>query len=108
MGVEPKPMQENVSSVGIDTPGEVDDELFDQWIGGLLQDKGADLIRFKGILARRCQNAPLVFHGINTRFWASVHPQQTWQEGQQRRCMLNFIGNDLNREELIGGFMKCI
>jgi len=106
--VEPKPMQENMNSVGIDTPGEVDNELFAEWIGRLLHEKGADLIRFRGIVAQRGQNAPFVFHGMHMRFWGSTHSRQTWQEGEQRRCRFNFIGKKLNREELIGGFMKCV
>merc|ERR1712060_352575 len=42
---------ERVSSVGIDVPGEVVQQKLNAWISGLLNDKGVDLFRSKGVLA---------------------------------------------------------
>jgi G3E family GTPase len=40
-----------VTSVGIDLPGELDEDKLNAWLGDLLRTKGADIFRSKGILA---------------------------------------------------------
>jgi len=99
---------DRVSSVGIDTAGEVDKAKLDQWIGMLMQEKGVDLFRYKGILAVKGESAPFVFQGIHMLFSGSPHTQKVWEPDEERRCKFTFIGKHLNREELVGGFMKCM
>jgi G3E family GTPase len=41
----------SISSVGIEREGLCDMQLLQQWLGGLLRDKGADLFRSKGVLS---------------------------------------------------------
>eukprot|EP00882_Tetradesmus_deserticola_P012086 GHRQ01012803.1.p1 GENE.GHRQ01012803.1~~GHRQ01012803.1.p1 ORF type:complete len:226 (+),score=107.14 GHRQ01012803.1:32-709(+) len=45
-----------ISSVGIERAGECDMDKLQQWLGGLLRDKGADLFRSKGVLAVQGSN----------------------------------------------------
>jgi len=99
---------ESVSSVGIDTPGEVDKAKLDQWIGYMMQEKGTDLFRYKGVLAVKGDNKPFVFQGIHMLFSGSPHTERVWEADEERRCKFTFIGKNLNREELVGGFMKCM
>ena len=40
-----------VVSVGLERPGELDLDKANAWIGALLQERGADIYRMKGILA---------------------------------------------------------
>lgn len=42
---------ESVTSVGIECPGECDQERLNAWIGGLLRERGTDIFRTKGVLA---------------------------------------------------------
>jgi G3E family GTPase len=41
----------SISSVGIEREGLCNMDLLQQWLGGLLREKGADLFRSKGVLA---------------------------------------------------------
>ena len=40
-----------IETVGFDLPGEVDELAVNKWLVGLLQDRGPDLYRMKGVLA---------------------------------------------------------
>eukprot|EP00931_Biecheleriopsis_adriatica_P023674 TRINITY_DN148_c0_g1_i2.p1 TRINITY_DN148_c0_g1~~TRINITY_DN148_c0_g1_i2.p1 ORF type:complete len:460 (-),score=138.87 TRINITY_DN148_c0_g1_i2:259-1638(-) len=95
-----------VSSVGIDVPGEVVQQKLNGWISWLLQEKGVDLFRSKGVLAVKGMKEKYVFQAIHMLFANSN--QGSWEPGEERRCKMVFIGKNLNREELTSGFMKCI
>merc|ERR1712003_91276 len=95
-----------VSSVGIDVPGEVVQQKLNEWISWLLKEKGVDLFRSKGVLAVKGMKEKFVFQAIHMLFANSQ--EGTWEEGEERRCKMIFIGKNLNREELTSGFMKCM
>mmetsp|Transcript_16634 Transcript_16634/g.35162 ORF Transcript_16634/g.35162 Transcript_16634/m.35162 type:complete len:458 (+) Transcript_16634:61-1434(+) len=95
-----------VSSIGIDVQGEVDQNSLNDWLGWLLKERGADLFRTKGVLAVKGLKEKFVFQAVHMAF--SGAPQKPWAEGEERFCRLIFIGKNLNREELLSGFTKCI
>jgi G3E family GTPase len=97
---------EHVSSVGIDVAGEVDQAKLDEWIGWLLKERGTSLFRHKGVLAVKGAPEKYVFQGIHMMF--TNKREKFWEEGEERRCKMCFIGKDLNREELTTGFMACM
>merc|ERR1719248_363987 len=87
-----------VSSVGIDVEGEVVQQKLNQWIGWLLREKGTDLFRSKGVLAVQGMKQKFVFQAIHMLFANSM--EGSWGPNEERRCMMVFIGKNLNREEL--------
>jgi len=95
-----------VSSVGVDVPGEVDNDKLQEWIGWLLKEKGVDLFRSKGVLAVKGMKDRFVFQAIHMLFANSQG--KPWQADEEKRCKMIFIGKNLNREELTSGFMKCM
>jgi len=97
---------DRVSSVGVDIAGEVDKEKLNKWIGWLLQEKGVDLFRSKGILAVRGMQNRFVYQAIHMLFKNSEG--KPWKEGEERRSKMVFIGKNLNRDELTNGFMACL
>merc|ERR1712084_15193 len=97
---------DRVSSVGIHVPGEVDQEKLNEWIGWLLREKGVDLFRSKGVLSVKGMKDRFVFQAIHMLFANSTGCP--WEDGEERRCKMIFIGKNLNREELTSGFMQCI
>jgi len=97
---------DRVSSVGVDIAGEVDKEKLNKWIGWLLQEKGVDLFRSKGILAVRGVQNRFVYQAIHMLFKNSEG--KPWKEGEERRSKMVFIGKNLNRDELTNGFMACL
>merc|ERR1712039_435504 len=95
-----------VSSIGIDIPGEVVQQKLNDWISWLLREKGVDLFRSKGVLAVKGMKQKFVFQAIHMLFANSQ--QGSWEDDEERRCKMIFIGKNLNREELTSGFMKCM
>ena len=96
---------EDVASVGITMPGDVDGKRLNDWIGALLAKKGQDIFRCKGVLAVRGSDKRLVFQGVHMTFDATF--DQPWG-GAPRTNIFVFIGRNLNREELVGGFKSCL
>merc|ERR1712070_1309849 len=95
-----------VSSVGIEIKGEVVQQKLNEWISWLLREKGVDLFRSKGVLAVKGMKQKFVFQAIHMLFANSQ--QGEWQEGEDKRCKMVFIGKNLDREELTSGFMNCM
>lgn len=97
---------DRVSSVGFHVSGEVDQSRLNDWIGWLLREKGGDIFRTKGILAVQGMKDKFVFQAVHMAF--SGAPQKPWADGEERECKLTFIGKNLNRQELVDGFMECL
>jgi len=87
-----------VASVGIERDAEVHQGKLDEFIRWLMQAKGPDLYRSKGVLAVKGLPYKFVFHAVHMQFGGK--PQDRWEEGEKRCCKMVFIGKNLNREEL--------
>ncbi|MYT30402.1 MULTISPECIES: GTP-binding protein [unclassified Streptomyces] len=95
-----------VTSVGIDLPGELDEDRLNRWLGDLLRTKGVDLFRSKGILALGGAPRQYVFQGVHMLLDGEFG--RAWREGEERRNRLVFIGRNLDREALERGFAGCL
>ena len=94
-----------VSSVGIASPGDLDEKKFNNWLGQLLREKGTDIFRMKGILSISGQSDRFVFQGVHMLF--DGRPDKPWGS-EERSNQLVFIGRNLNRKELVEGFNSCL
>jgi G3E family GTPase len=96
---------EEVSSVGITTPGDLDPQKLNDWIGKLLQTKGNDIYRSKGILSVKGTPKRLVFQGVHMLFDAKFDTE--WGDTPRSNTLV-FIGKDLDRAALTAGFNACM
>lgn len=96
----------DVSSVGIVVEGNLSIKKFNQWISELLQNKGQDLYRMKGILSIQGDPNRQVFQGVHMQL--DAEPGKPWASDDVRMNKLVFIGKNLNREELTTGFKNCL
>jgi G3E family GTPase len=96
---------EEVSSVGITIPGDLDKRKFNQWMSGLLQSQGADIFRMKGVLSLKGEKDRFVFQGVHMLF--DGRPDRPWKDAE-RRNQLIFIGRNLDRNQLNEGFKACL
>ena len=96
---------EEVTSVGITTPGELDLEKFQEWLRELLANKGVDIFRMKGILSFQGMKERYVFQGVHMLF--DGRADRPWGN-EARKNTLIFIGRHLDREELNAGFNACL
>ena len=97
---------DDVTSVGISTPGELDGKKLNTWIGELLRTKGNDLYRMKGVLSVKGSARRLVFQGVHMLFDAKL--DRDWKPGEPRTNTLVFIGKNLDRAALNEGFKTCL
>ena len=96
---------EGVYSTSFEVSRPIDMQKFQQWIGTLLQEKGADLLRTKGILDVEGDDRRFAFQAVH--MMADGDFIGNWPEGAPRRSRLVFIGRDLNRPQLRRGFEAC-
>jgi G3E family GTPase len=96
----------DVSSVGICVAGELDGKKLNDWISQLLATKGGDIFRMKGVLVVKGTKKRLVFQGVHMLFDAKF--DREWADGENRTNTLVFIGKNLDRAALTGGFKACL
>jgi G3E family GTPase len=94
-----------VTSVGINLPGDLDPKRLNAWIGELLQTQGPDIFRMKGILSLAGDPRRFVFQGVHMVF--DGRPDRPWG-AEPRHNALVFIGRHLDRAALEAGFRSCL
>jgi G3E family GTPase len=95
-----------VSSVGIVAPGDLDVKRFNAWLLDLIQTKGPDIYRMKGVLSLKGDPRRHVFQGVHMQL--DVESSKPWRPGEERGNKLIFIGRHLDRAALTAGFKKCL
>ncbi len=96
---------DEVSSVGISLPGDLDYEKVNKWLGEILQNKGADIFRMKGILSIKNQPNRFVFQGVHMLF--DGNPEKPWGD-RNRESNIIFIGRNLERSFFEDGIRSCL
>eukprot|EP01063_Lacrimia_lanifica_P004454 TRINITY_DN1249_c0_g3_i2.p3 TRINITY_DN1249_c0_g3~~TRINITY_DN1249_c0_g3_i2.p3 ORF type:complete len:150 (+),score=66.17 TRINITY_DN1249_c0_g3_i2:725-1174(+) len=71
----------------------------------LLREKGADLFRYKGVLACKGMAEKFIFQGVGMLFSGGFSPIE-WGD-ETRECRFVFIGRNLDTKELIAGVEAC-
>ncbi len=94
-----------VNSVSFEVSKPIDAEKFNAWISQLLQTKGQDLLRTKGILYYAGDNRRFAFQAVH--MIADGDYIGEVKEGDPRKSKIVFIGRDLNRPQLRRGFEAC-
>jgi G3E family GTPase len=94
-----------VNSVSFEVSRPIDAEKFNVWINQLLQSKGQDLLRTKGILHYAGDNRRFAFQAVH--MIADGDYIGDVKEGDPRKSKIVFIGRDLNRPQLRRGFEGC-
>lgn len=96
---------DDVTSVSFVSDTPLDMERFQAWFGRLLQIRGQDILRSKGILDFAGLDERYVFQGVHMLMDGS--PMGAWPEGKPRSSRVVFIGRDLDSMGLKEGFEAC-
>ena len=96
---------EEISSMSFTVSKPIDPQKFNAWIGTVLNTKGADLLRTKGILDYAGEDRRFAFQAVH--MIADGDFIGPWKEGEARQSRIVFIGRDLNRPLLRRGFESC-
>ncbi len=98
--------EDEVRSLSITADRPVDPDRFQKWMGALLQIKGGDIFRSKGILAIDGAPRRYVYQGVHMMMdsdWGTP-----WKDGEKRSSKLVFIGRNLDGDNLQRGFDDCL
>ena len=96
---------DDVRSMSFEVEAPIDPEKFNAWIGLLLQEKGQDLLRTKGILHYQGDDRRFAFQAVHMIADGDfIGPAK---DGDARVSRLVFIGRNLNRPQLRRGFEGC-
>lgn len=95
---------DDVKSISLVADAPLDLDKFQTWFGQLLQTRGQDILRSKGILDFKGEEDRYVFQGVHMLMDGA--PMGAWPEGS-RQSRLVFIGRDLDTMGLEDGFAAC-
>jgi G3E family GTPase len=95
-----------VGSIGLTDARALDPNKVNEWLSYLLQSRGADILRMKGVLNLKGENRRYVFHGVHMVFDGQL--ERPWSADAPRRSRLVFIGRNLDRHEFEAGFESCV
>ncbi len=97
---------ETVKSFAIVESGALDGQKLNNWLSNLLQTKGVDIFRMKGILNIAGEEDRFVFQGVHMLF--DGKPDRPWKEEETRNNELVFIGRNLDEAQLREDFKQCL
>jgi hypothetical protein len=97
---------ETVTSVACKLDGEMNVEMMSRWIQRVITEDGANLYRYKGLLAVKGKDEKFVFQGVGMLFTGSFEGK--WKKDEKRESRFVFIGKDLDAEFLKYGFEACV
>lgn len=95
-----------VSSVSIVSEGLLDLDEVDDWLERLIEEKGDDLYRMKGVLNVNGYEQRYVFQGVHSILDGC--PGKAWGSDEKRINKLVFIGKNLDETALRKGFKGCL
>ena len=95
----------SITSIGISDVRPLHPDKVNDWLSYLLQSRGQDILRMKGVLSFRGEPRRYVFHGVHMVFDGQL--ERPWGDAE-RTNRLVFIGRNLDRNELEAGFESCI
>jgi G3E family GTPase len=101
----PAHQHESVQSVALTFEGTLDGEKVDDWLTALLQTRGDDIFRTKGILSVAHSGQKIIVQAVhrqlNSRYGAD------WGQ-QARQNAIVFIGRNLDKQVLEEGLKACL
>jgi len=95
-----------VSSTSTKFEGYLNVKKLDRWISKIIEQHGANLFRYKGVLSVAGMERKFVFQGVGMLF-SGGFVNATWAPEEKRECRFVFIGRDLDKKALNDGFMAC-
>ena len=95
----------DVETFSVRIVGELDRGLVEAAAREIAADHGADLLRWKGVLAIAGNDRRVALQGVHRIF--EMHDLDRW-EGPHRDSRVVFIGKNLDRDRLAGCLQRCV
>ena len=94
----------DVETCSVRISGELDRQMVQEAAREIAADYGADLLRWKGVLAIAGNDRRVALQGVHRIF--EIHDLDRW-EGPHRDSRAVFIGKNLNRDQLARRLQRC-
>jgi G3E family GTPase len=96
----------DITSAAIRMAGAVDGNALNAWLNRLVQEKGKDLLRYKGIVRLTDEPRRFVFHGVHMTYEGA--PGKPWRRDELPINEIVFIGRHLDGAALARDFEACL
>jgi G3E family GTPase len=83
-----------------------DGDKLEQFLSGMIQVYGPDLLRYKGVLWMKGKNNRVVFQGVHMMMGGDMG--KPWAKGEKKKSVLVFIGKKLPKDLFIAGLEQCL
>jgi G3E family GTPase len=83
-----------------------DPTKLEDFLGGLIQVYGPDMLRYKGVLFMKGSDRQTVFQGVHQMMGADMG--RKWQPGEKPSSKMVFIGRNLPKDMFIKGLEQCL
>ena len=83
-----------------------DGDKLEQFLSGMIQVYGPDLLRYKGVLWMKGKSRRVVFQGVHMMMGGDMG--KPWAKGEKKGSTLVFIGKKLPQDLFIAGLEQCL
>jgi len=83
-----------------------DGDKLEQFLSGMIQVYGPDLLRYKGLLWMKGNPRRVVFQGVHMMMGGDLG--KPWAKGEKKGSVLVFIGKKLPKDLFIAGLEQCL
>ena len=83
-----------------------DPAKLEDFLSGIVQVYGPDLLRYKGVLSMKGSDRRTVFQGVHMMMGADLG--RRWEPTEKRASKMVFIGRNLPKETFIKGLQQCL
>ena len=83
-----------------------DGDKLEQFLSGMIQVYGPDLLRYKGVLWMKGNPRRVVFQGVHMMMGGDIG--KPWAKGDRKESVIVFIGKKLPRDLFLAGLEQCL
>ncbi len=83
-----------------------DGEKLEQFLGGMIQVYGPDLLRYKGVLWMKGNPNRVVFQGVHMMMGGDTG--KPWAKNDKKESVMVFIGKSLPKDLFVAGLEQCL
>ncbi|GGE58107.1 GTP-binding protein [Paenalcaligenes hominis] len=100
------PHQDSVSAFVFKSRRPFDPDRLEDFLSGVVQIYGPDLLRYKGIIYLKGANRRMLFQGVHMMMGAE--PGKPWLGKEKPETKLVFIGHNLPKDVFMQGLEQCL
>jgi G3E family GTPase len=83
-----------------------DGDKLEQFLSGMIQVYGPDLLRYKGVLWMKGNARRVVFQGVHMMMGGDLG--KPWGKGEKKESVMVFIGKQLPKDLFVAGLQECL